>query len=211
MQTPSPANDVPPTAAREERGASPLPDDAVRGQPRTPLEAADEPLGDRAERAVQGRRSRAPLAEQKLKHRDVESRHAALEQARAEERTAEAAERGARPPAHDAVRFEPLRPLEVADRTLRQRPGDAVDRALVVAVTVKGDLNTGHLHFRERRGLAGDGAGDHEHEDQERKPPHGPADTPSEPDVLPLWRRVTVTRGNGASCSRRGWYTRNLP
>jgi hypothetical protein len=52
-------------------------------------------------------------------------------------------------------------------------------------------LDTGHLHFRERRSLAGDDAGDHEHEHKERKPPHGPADTPSERDVLPPWPRAS--------------------
>ena len=118
------------------------------------LELPDALLGRGAEVAVQVAERKAALGQQKLEHRDVEADHAALQHPGAEELSrSDRRPRGCACPRRRRARSpssagtsESL-PWSGAPRS--------VDRAFVVAVAVRGDLDSGHLDLREGRGLAG--------------------------------------------------------
>src|SRR5512132_59383 len=195
-----------------ERSASLSPDDAVRREPGASLEAAYESFCHRAEVSVQRGWCEPTPGEQELKHRHVEADLPPLEQTRAEERTAEPAERGARPPTDDPVRLEPFRALEPAGRSPGHRPGDPVDRPLVEAVPVERYLGAGNLQGRQRGGLARSDAREHGHEREERNPAHGSNGyglrSRSPPRCRNIGSMLFQRRSSGASGSQRHRWTR---
>jgi hypothetical protein len=123
----------------------------------------------RAEDAVEVPRREAVLGELELQRGDVPARVPEVEVPAAEAVPGEAAERAACLRAHDAVDLDPRTGLEFADRLLRCRAGDAVDRPLVEPARVQPDLQRGDARIG-RRSLGDEGCGDEDDGQREERP-----------------------------------------
>src|SRR5581483_7352004 len=142
----------------------------------SPLQRPDAAQRRPVEVRVDGHRDPLP-DEHELEDGDVPAEVAAPEDARAEERTAERAERAAGARVGEACDREPVDPLEGAHGGDRPRSGDRVDRAVVETLRAERDLEAGGLRIAaggERSGRRR--GGDRESCEQDANA-HGPGPT----------------------------------
>jgi hypothetical protein len=172
--------------AGEERALRGRSGDPVDAEAEGALEAAHRPLRPAAEVAVQVRRREAAVREEELEDGHVPADPAARQRSHAEERPPEPSELRARPRPSKAIGMDALPVLEGAHGARRPATDDPVDRADLVAVRPKRDLEARDLWVRVRRRRAGQGCGDEERNEDE---PASHRDLPSWPvaaDFLPV-------------------------